>query len=169
MKKYCLVLNKNYLPIGIISAKQAFKSAYTENVEVVANYPNAKYTSPSGDWDIPCIVKTKRYVKLPFTKSTLSKQNIFKRDGYKCVYCGSDDKTKLTIDHVLPKSRGGKNRWDNLVTSCYACNNAKDNRTPEEMGWDRPSGNMFQPHYLLLFGSYVPRIPDSWKDFLFLK
>ena len=65
-------------------------------------------------------------------KVPYSKRNIFVRDGYKCMYCGTREKIKLTIDHVIPQSRGGKSTFDNCVASCRPCNNKKGHRTPNE-------------------------------------
>lgn len=163
--KHTLVLNNNYIPIGIIDSKQAFKSVYCDKTILESSY-NSMFHSSSGQWPIPSIIRTKYHVKLPFTRSTLSKENIYKRDSYTCVYCGDTDKNTLTIDHIIPKSRGGKNRWDNLVTSCYSCNNIKGNRDPDEMSWPWPKAS--QPHYLVLMNSFVKNIPNDWKTFLFL-
>jgi 5-methylcytosine-specific restriction endonuclease McrA len=71
-----------------------------------------------------------RYICIPFKKVPLTKHNIFRRDGHKCGYCGS--KRELTLDHILPKSRGGGNTWKNLITCCKTCNGKKNDMTPSE-------------------------------------
>ena len=90
--------------------------------------------SGSGEfWKVPKIVVVKKFVK--HRKQWLpTKRNIFLRDGYSCAYCGTNSPELLTIDHVMPRSRRGKDTWENLVSSCYACNSKKANRTPEEDG-----------------------------------
>jgi len=164
--KYTLVLNNNYIPIGIVDSRRAFKNVYTDAVHLISTYKDGSFRSTTQDWEIPSVIRSRNFVKLPFTKSTLSKQNILKRDNHTCVYCGSTEKSKLTVDHVLPRSRGGKNSWTNLVACCFSCNNLKDNKTPAEMGWDHP--NPQHPHYLVLMNSFTSHIPDEWKDYLFV-
>jgi 5-methylcytosine-specific restriction endonuclease McrA len=95
----------------------------------------------------------------------LTRENIFKRDNYTCVYCGYNDNTrKLTIDHVIPQSKGGPNTWDNLVTACGKCNGEKADLTLEEFGKEIPVP--VRPHYLMLMKS-VSYIPDNWRPYLF--
>lgn len=163
--RHTLVLNSNYIPIGIMDARTAFKNVYTESVDLVAVYEGETFKSPNSEWQIPSIVRAKRYVNLPYKNAILTKKNVFRRDGYKCAYCGKpgNDAT-LTWDHVLPKSRGGKNTWENLVTACFKCNNEKDNFTPEEMGWDAPM--TFHPHYLVTMSSFISKTPKDWIPYL---
>jgi 5-methylcytosine-specific restriction endonuclease McrA len=95
----------------------------------------------------------------------LSRRNIIKRDGNKCAYCGKKE-TNLTIDHILPKARGGKDTWENLVASCVRCNNKKGDRTPEEAGLElnvRP----YKPNYIMFLKNSVGTVESSWKQFLF--
>ena len=88
--------------------------------------------SASGDYyEVPKTVVTKKYIKKS-KRLTPNKRNIFLRDDYTCQYCGCDEPSVLTLDHVLPQSRNGKNTWENLVCACRPCNFKKANRTPEE-------------------------------------
>jgi 5-methylcytosine-specific restriction endonuclease McrA len=100
---------------------------------------------------------------MPYKKVPLSRFNIFRRDGHKCVYCGTNK--NLTIDHVLPKSRGGDNSWKNLVTCCGICNLKKDDRTPEEadMVFLRKP---FTPTYIQFIERMNGIIKEEWKQFL---
>lgn len=127
-----LVLNSDYRPINITSFKKGYKLVYKGKAEIVLSDPNNKFKTSYEELERPKIIRLMEYVYIPFYKVTLSKQNIFKRDGFKCAYCYST--FNLTVDHVIPKSRGGKNNWENLVTCCLNCNHKKDNRTPEEAG-----------------------------------
>jgi 5-methylcytosine-specific restriction endonuclease McrA len=86
-------------------------------------------------------------VNIPYRKIIPTRENIFKRDGFQCVYCPS--KTNLTIDHVTPKSRGGDNTWLNMVTCCNKCNGKKDNKTPQEAGMEMRI-KPFQPSLMSL-------------------
>ncbi len=162
---YCLVLNSNYIPIGIVNAQTAFKKVYTDTVDLIKVYDGVVYRSPNSEWAVPSIIRSKRYVKLPYTRAVLTKRNIFKRDSYCCQYCGEygNDKT-LTWDHILPKSKNGKNTWENLVTSCVRCNREKDNLTLDELGWFTP--NTYHPHYLMMMNSFVKETPEEWKPYL---
>ena len=87
-----------------------------------------------------------RYVRVPYRKVLLTRRNVLRRDGHRCVYCGATE--RLTLDHVLPKSRGGPDAWENLVAACTPCNNRKGNRTPEEAGM-RMSRRPFRPSHVM--------------------
>jgi 5-methylcytosine-specific restriction endonuclease McrA len=93
----------------------------------------------------------------------LSRQNVFRRDGNKCIYCGSHD--DLTLDHVLPKSRGGKTNWDNLVTACRRCNSRKGDLTPEEMGFSLPK-KPYKPSFIMFLRDFAGSIEENWLPFL---
>ena len=95
----------------------------------------------------------------------LSRKNVLRRDRHRCQYCRSND--RLTIDHVIPKSRGGKDTWENLVAACVPCNNRKGSRTPEEAGMPllrKP----FRPSHVMFIRDYIGRLDDKWKPYLFL-
>jgi len=95
----------------------------------------------------------------------LNRKNILKRDGYKCAYCGRSD-LPLTIDHVIPRSHGGKDTWENLVAACYRCNNKKGNRTPAEAEMPlliKP----YTPTHIMFLVNSVNRLDETWKPFLF--
>lgn len=163
--RHTLVLNSNYVPIGIIDSRTAFMNVYAETVDLVSTYKDETFSSPNAQWAIPSIIRTKRYVKLPYHRAILTKRNVFKRDGHKCVYCGKEGSdASLTWDHIIPKSRKGKNTWENLVTSCFRCNNEKDNMTPDEMGWETPKA--YQPHYLVVLNSFIKNTPPDWQPYL---
>ena len=102
--------------------------------------------SPNLKIKIPRVIVLIFYDKLPKRTVAFSRKNIFERDKYQCQYCGIKPPSKraalrwmedkaLTFDHLLPRSRGGKTTWDNIVTCCQKCNAKKSNRTPTEMGW----------------------------------
>jgi len=163
--KHTLVLNNNFMPIGVLDSRTAFKNVYSESVDLIESYEGEFFTSPGAKWPVPSIVRTKRYVNLPYRKAVLTKRNVFKRDNYTCVYCGEIGTDKsLTWDHILPKSRKGKNTWENLATACFKCNNEKDNMTPEEIGWVAPVA--FHPHYLVTLKSFVRETPSGWGPYL---
>lgn len=113
----------------------------------------------------PSIIRLKSYIRLPYKNINLTRKNILRRDGHKCAYCGRSD-LSFTVDHILPKARGGKDTWENLVTACLICNNKKGNRTPEEAGMPlkiRP----YKPNYIMFILNSVSRVDDSWRPYLF--
>ena len=101
-------------------------------------YEDYELITAGGDaYQLPKTVVLKKYVKLPDRMYRPNRRNIFLRDNYSCVYCEKQlSSEELSVDHVLPKSRGGKDTWDNLVTACKTCNCAKGDRTPEEAGME---------------------------------
>ena len=85
-------------------------------------------------YDRPAVIVLRRYVRVPHSRRVpVTRRGILRRDSNRCGYCG---RTAATIDHVLPRSRGGANSWENLVACCLGCNNTKSDRTPQEMGWE---------------------------------
>jgi 5-methylcytosine-specific restriction endonuclease McrA len=159
-----LVLNTDYLPINVTTFKKAFKLVYKGKAEIVEDEGNIIVTNKK-TFRKPTVIRLINYVVIPYRKIVLSRENIFKRDGHKCVYCSSVK--NLTIDHVIPKSKGGKNNWDNLVTCCSSCNAKKGDRTPEQANLKlnvKPS----KPHPLyFIYKSYKNR--DSWQQYLMFK
>lgn len=127
-----LVVDSAYRPILAINHRKAFCMIYSGRAELMEVYKDRflKYPEPI---NIPAVIRIKYVDTLHVNNRNPSRKAILLRDGYTCVYCGRWLSHKhATIDHVMPKSRGGKNTWDNLVCSCEACNLKKGDRTPEE-------------------------------------
>ena len=139
INKAVLVLNASFEPVSITRAKNALKllvkgSAVCEEDYGVEVYPGIP---------LPCVIRLRNYKKIPIRISVLTRPNIYARDRYLCQYCGAKEgstrliagkptKVILTLDHILPESRGGGFWWDNLVACCRECNRKKGDRTPEE-------------------------------------
>lgn len=159
-----LVLNQSYQPINLISVKKAVILAWRDKVETV-EISDLPLRSSTAAYPMPLVVRLKGRVKYdPFRRVELNRRNIFKRDGHTCVYCGSRD--DLTLDHVLPKSRGGRSIWENLVTACHICNNKKDCKTPEEAGLTllkKPK----KPSHILLMTKEL-KLDEKWKPYLYM-
>jgi 5-methylcytosine-specific restriction endonuclease McrA len=105
------------------------------------------------------------FVRVPYKKIILSRKNILRRDNHKCQYCGST--VNLTVDHIIPKSKGGEDTWENLVTACIRCNNRKGDRTPEESKMcliSRPK----KPSHITFIKNFVGAIDDGWKPYLYM-
>lgn len=124
-----LVLNYDYTPLNVTSVHRGFVLVDKGKAEIVKSDDNpivAGYKT----YVRPLVIRLLKYIR-HFTRTLRPNRNrIYKRDGHSCVYCGSSK--NLTLDHVIPKSRGGTNDWTNLVTSCFKCNLKKADRTPEE-------------------------------------
>lgn len=192
-----LILNKNYSPVWITSAKKAFIMLFKKIAEVVQvkedvynNYDFISWAEVSEykkmfkeiegteDWvhtssltlEVPRIIRLLNYSRLPNTKTKLCRRNIFHRDGNHCQYCGKKFNTKeLNIDHIIPKSKGGRATWGNLVCTCYSCNSRKGNRRPIEAGMKlirKPFEPKFLPLSRIHFGS---KKYASWEKFLDFK
>lgn len=126
-----LVLNSDYLPINITNFKKAFNLLYKKKAEIIEDL-NETFHSEKESFKKPSIIRMVYHVNVPFRKVILSKENIFRRDKNKCGYCES--RNNLTIDHIYPKSRGGKDNWENLISACFRCNSIKGDKTPDEAG-----------------------------------
>ena len=124
-----LVLNFDYTPLNVTSVQRGFVLVTKGKAEVVRSGENPIITGYN-KYVRPVIIRLLKYIKHRTRLNKPNRSRIYKRDGYECVYCGS--KKHLTLDHVLPKSRGGTNEWTNWVTGCSKCNRQKDNKTPEE-------------------------------------
>ncbi len=117
-----LILNQNYEPMSVINVKKAIVLLYLGKAELIAANDGKRVRSVSMSMPFPSIVRLSVYVKVPFKKIILSRKNILRRDGHRCQYCGRTE-VALTIDHLMPVSRGGEDTWENLVCACVDCNN----------------------------------------------
>lgn len=165
MNGHVLLLNQDYSALTICSVQRAVVLILMRKAELVEAHPDRYVRSPSTRVPWPSIVRLKFFVSVPYKKVMLSRKNILRRDRFECQYCGSS--RRLTVDHVLPKSRGGRDRWDNLVAACVSCNNRKGNRTPEEAHM-RLRRTPFRPSYVMFIRDYVGRMDERWKPYLFL-
>ena len=124
-----LVLNYDYTPLNVTTIKRGFVLVDKGKAEIVKSDENPIVTSYK-TYVRPVIIRLLNYIRYQSRLMRANRTRIYKRDQHQCVYCGSNK--DLTLDHVMPKSRGGGNDWTNLVTSCFKCNLRKGNRTPEE-------------------------------------
>ena len=128
-----LVLNAGYEPLAVVSFKRALVLVMNQKATVLASDRDHPVWSISGSYDRPSVILLTRYVRLPRGRAVpVSRRGVLRRAAHRCAYCG---KSATTIDHVLPRSRGGRDSWENLVACCLRCNNIKGDKTPSEMGW----------------------------------
>lgn len=161
-----LLLNSSYEPIKVISWRRAITLFFTGKVEVVEEY-DREIRSVSIAVKAPSVVRLLKYARVGTRKPPLSRLNILARDDFRCQYCLKDLPHKeATLDHVMPRSRGGKTSWNNVVSACGPCNRRKGGRTPKEARM-----NLFKPP---VEPGWVPvltvrlngRLPESWRQFL---
>jgi 5-methylcytosine-specific restriction endonuclease McrA len=114
----------------------------------------------------PSVIRLSRYINVPYKKVVLTRKNILRRDLYKCSYCGRGD-LPLTIDHVIPRARGGVDSWENLVCACTICNNKKGDRTPEEANMSL-ANRPFKPSHIMFIKNVVGKLDETWKPYLYL-
>ena len=165
-----LVLNSDgmpvsYLPLSAVDWKEAIQYLYMDKCTVLEWYDDWMVHSPSWETKVPAVIMLKDFMRRRKTPR-FSKYNVFLRDEYHCQYCGSPfARAELTLDHVLPVSRGGKTAWDNIVSACGPCNAAKGNKlTP------LPMKHPYQPDYWELVNKrkklpFEVRHP-SWNQWL---
>lgn len=122
--------------------------------------------SPTTSMPFPSIIRLDRYIHVQHKRVMLSRKNILRRDNHKCQYCGRSD-LPLTIDHLIPKSKGGQDTWENLVAACIKCNNKKGDRTLEEAKMTlirKP----FRPSHIMFLKNFVGQVDERWKPYLYL-
>lgn len=164
-KRKVLVLSQSYEPLTITNWKKAFLLVYSEKAEAVDVY-DTFLSSVNKQYQLPSVIRLKGRPRFSaFRKVELNRKNVFKRDNHECQYCGATE--NLTLDHVIPKSKGGKSTWENLVTACMKCNNKKDNKTVSDSGL-RLLAEPKRPHHIQ-FMMRKTNPHESWKPYLFLK
>lgn len=162
-----LVLNATYEPLSLISVQRAIVLLLKEKAELVeatAERLHAAHTS----FLVPAVIRLVYYVRIPHPVILApTRRSVILRDNFTCQYCGAaPGRSLLTLDHVLPRSRGGQTSWDNVVTACRACNMRKSDRTPEEAGMvlrKRPG----RPHYLAFLLLADAGRSDVWGKYIF--
>ena len=162
MREKVLVLNSTHLPINITSWQRAMTLLYkgrADGVQFNGHFVNGKYRLPE-------IIRLVNYVPMPYAEVVLTRKNIYLRDNHTCQYCGKTG-GNLTIDHIVPKSRGGGESWENLVVCCSRCNNRKGNQTLDEAGM-KLIGTPYRPSSTLyLHMTRLSNVPESWYHYFF--
>lgn len=159
-----LVLNQNYEPLNVCRARRAVVLIWRGKAEVLENDLGVIQT-PSYSFPLPSVIRIVYAVKRPRPRRRLTRREVFIRDRYQCQYCGKETRD-LTLDHVIPRFRGGKYTWENVVSACRACNRRKAGHIPKEAGM-RLLRQPSQPHvgtYYIVY-RYFP-IPEGWRRYL---
>ena len=163
MNRSVLLLNQDYSPLSICSMQKAFILVFLKKAELIIPIEEEMIRTVNRSFSMPAVIRLNRYINLPYRGVVLTRQNIFKRDSHNCQYCGTG--RNLTLDHVIPKARGGKSTWNNLITACQECNARKGDATPEEAGMLTPY-KPYKPSYLMFLRDFSGSMRDEWKPFL---
>jgi 5-methylcytosine-specific restriction endonuclease McrA len=182
LQRPTLVLNRSWQPVAVSTVARALVKVWNESARIVDPGTFQQYTwedwtllQPHEDdvvihtqWlqlKVPEVITLTRYDRMPVKIVAFSRRNVFKRDSFTCQYCGCrPGSEELTIDHVIPRSRGGVSSWANCVLACIECNSRKANRTPEQAGMPlrkTPTRPMWNP----LYAPHGVRI-QSWSKFV---
>lgn len=164
-----LLLNQCYEPISVISWQKAISLMVLEKVEIIREY-NKELHSAHHIIKMPAVIRLFKAFKRPRKQVKFNKTNVLARDNLRCQYCNRQlPPSKLTYDHVVPKSRGGKTTWQNIVCCCEECNRKKGNLLPHEAGL-KLNKKPTQPDWIPVFSVALSgeNIPEIWKDFCYL-
>ncbi len=157
-----LTLDAAWQPISIIPAYKGFSMVYSERAQAVETYS----IMPCALFYYPSVIVCKKYIRRKPIPLSPTRANIYWRDDLTCQYCGKKDYyRKMTLDHVIPKSRGGPKTWLNLVTSCASCNQRKGDKTPPEASMEL----LREPHvpsFDVTRAFRIDNVPESWNKFL---
>lgn len=169
-----LVLNADfrplsYFPLSLWSWQDAVKAVFLDRVNIISEYDQMVH-SPSFEMRLPSVIALKEYVH-QIRKPAFTRFNVFLRDRFSCQYCGNiQATTDLTFDHVIPRSRGGRTTWENVVAACTGCNLRKANKLPAHCGM-HPRQTPRQPTTFELQSNgrgFPPNfLHESWRDYLY--
>ncbi|MEO8093019.1 MAG: HNH endonuclease [bacterium] len=160
-----LVLNASHEPINVCTMRRAAVLVLKDRAEVLEER-NGSLRSERMAMRRPCVIRLIRYVRIPrdVHRRKITRKAVLARDSWTCQYCGHQA-TGLTVDHVMPRSRGGNSAWDNIVASCAPCNRRKGNRTPHEAAM-HPANHPRPPGPTVFIRIASPRIPVAWEQYL---
>lgn len=164
---HVLVLNATFEPLNIVTVRRAIVLLLKEKAEVV-EAAEAQVRSQRLSFDVPLVIRLVYFVRVPRRLFLpLTRRTILARDHYTCQYCGAQPaKSGLTVDHVVPRSRGGETDWKNVVTACVPCNQRKGQRTPQEVGM-RLLASPRRPRYAALVLLGKARTHEAWRKYIY--
>ena len=160
-----LVLNATYEPINVCTVRRATVLVLKSKAEIVER-GDGRLRSERMALERPVVIRLITYVRVPrdVHRRKITRKAVLARDSWTCQYCGQR-KPGLTVDHVIPRSRGGTSAWDNIVASCAACNRRKGNRLPREVQM-HPRRRPKPPGPTVFIQIASPRIPNAWEPYL---
>ena len=159
-----LVLNASFEPLNVCSVRRAHVLVWKGKAEILEELQEPLHSS-SSTYPWPHVIRLVHYVRVPRgVKRKISRRALFARDGWRCVYCGTSS-VRLTLDHVVPRSRGGDSVWENVVTACAPCNLRKGDRLLDEIRMSLPRPPR-APAPVLFIRLSTHRVPDTWRAYL---
>jgi len=160
-----LVLNASYEPINVCNVRRATVLVLKSRAEVIEHGQGALH-SERLTFERPCVIRLVRYVRIPrdVHRRKITRKAVLARDAWTCQYCGHQA-PGLTVDHVIPRSRGGQSVWENIVASCAPCNRKKGSLTPKEASM-HPRSAPRPPGPTVFIQLASPRIPVAWEPYL---
>lgn len=160
-----LVLNASYEPINVCSTRRAVILVLKEKAEVLER-SGRPLRSERSSFTRPAVIRLVTYVRVPRNAHSrrISRKAVLARDSWTCQYCG-ERKPSMTIDHVIPRSRGGQSVWENIVAACGSCNRRKGDRLPEEIRM-HPRSRPQAPKPTIFITIASPRVPASWRPYI---
>lgn len=159
-----LVLNATYEPINVCTVRRAAVLLLKAKAEVV-EHANWELRSEHTAMPRPVVIRLVQYVRVPrdTQRRKITRRAVFARDGWECQYCGAH--AQLTVDHVIPRSKGGASTWENIVASCAPCNRRKGDRLPRAADM-HPRNAPRAPHPDVFIRVASPTIPAAWRQWL---
>jgi 5-methylcytosine-specific restriction endonuclease McrA len=159
-----LVLNATYEPVNVCTVRRAVVLLLKEKAEVIERSERVLH-SENNTMARPMVIRLVSYVRIPRDthRRKITRRAVFARDNWTCQYCGS--RTQLTVDHVVPRSKGGASTWDNIVASCAPCNRRKGNLLPRQVGM-RLTNPPRTPNPNVFIQVASPSIPEAWRQYL---
>lgn len=165
LKRRVLLLNATYEPLTALTARRAIVLLVCDKADAVHHDPTGPVLHSAGSAvAIPSVIRLRTYVRVPYrARVPMTRAALMQRDRYRCGYCGGKAET---IDHVIPRSRGGEHSWENCVASCAPCNHRKADKLLAELGWTlrSPLVSPKGPHWRLL--STVNELDPVWLQYL---
>ena len=163
-----LVLNASYEPINVCTVRRATVLLLKSRAELLERGVGVLH-SERMEIERPCVIRLQRYVRIPrdVHRRKITRKAVLARDSYTCQYCGREA-SGLTVDHVIPRSRGGPSAWENIVAACAPCNRKKGNRLPREAAM-QPASRPRPPGPTVFIRIASPRIPVAWEPYLIVK
>ncbi len=165
-----LVLDTSYMPVARVHWQRALTLFFNGKVEIVEEYEDREIRSVTMTFKMPSIVRFIRAMRSKKKAIKFSRENVYVRDQGKCQYCGDKvPRANLTYDHVIPRAKGGKTEWTNIVIACGTCNQKKGNRTPSQAGMRLLSTPVLPkklPDHMNITIRWRKNDPPSWKDWL---
>lgn len=163
MDQRVLVLNQDYSPMSVCSAQRAFLLIYLKKAELLNATADKFLRTVSRSFPMPSVIRIHTYITVPYRGVVMTRHNIFKRDNNECQYCGT--KQDLTIDHVIPRSKGGRSTWKNLVAACKRCNARKGDYAPQQVDM-KLTKQPYRPSYVMFIRESSGFVQEEWRPYL---